>query len=694
MINSRCVVGLSVSPAKMARKRVRPDDPLWVCCCCGGLPIIGLVKAAIFVPPPCVFLTVSATLTAIASAPYQTYICARVLYSTALVGPNLRVALLLLLPFALLLAIPVAVFTVAAACSSLFFTAHMLASVFDEREPSLLFGGVAEMYHERCWKTLVDFVRWSRDSPKGLRHRLGDIPEDWRGEFYEVRVARVFAVIVVALFTAVVSLFAGVLIVVGKLLGWWFRAARFAVTFFPERQPWWWHCWFVLTVLSLALLPAIAVLGVPVFAAACAIRVGWMFLYAPRGFGVISVASYELLACLHEADVRTTELVHPSLRWLFRVDNQHHASSTVQGQRSNILADPRKPSFVTLGLTFLFSVIPGQGAHLDGLLRVVQSGGYYALARASSATGSRRRGRREAQITAAEGYTNARSSSTGDEFETSADELGSIFDLFAEDITACGVLAMNAGWISRDAIDAASHSAVVGLPALAVFRVLDRSFDRLAYLDQIEPKHVASKRLGSVTVCFSDEYSTSDVGRNEREKDGSRMDSSVRARCSSAQSTGRGTTTLRAPAVCTADNPVWHEVVARRLWGDITRLWKCMRTYRAAVDPFKSQVSSELLQIRVCVAAEPDGHLTTVSRKKLETATAPNREAEMSKTGLPTTARREIIEAEEALFKAITSFAFLLTRLGHFKDRLGPALRRIHQHESMAQNEKAGPRTS
>ncbi|CAD7963990.1 unnamed protein product [Amoebophrya sp. A25] len=213
--------------------------------------------------------------------------------------------------------------------------------------------------------------------------------------------------------------------------------------------------------------------------------------------------------------------------------------------------------------------------------------------------------------------------------------------------------------------------------------------------DQKGPKHVASKRLGSVTLCFSDEYGTSDVDRYEREKDCSRMDSSVRARCSSTQNTGRGTTTLRAPAVCTADNPVWHEAVARRLWGDISRLWKCTRTYRAAVDSFKSQMSSELLQIRVCVAAEPDGHLTTVSRKKLESATAPKREAEMPKTGIPKTARREIIEAEEqALFEEIKSFAFLLTRLGHFKDRLGPALRRIHQHESMAQNEKMGSRTS
>jgi hypothetical protein len=83
-------------------ERTHLDNCYWVFCCCGCLPIIGLFKGLIIVGPIFIISLIGYTGVAIILLPHDIYLTYKSLLKTHIIGINLKLMGMLLLPIALL----------------------------------------------------------------------------------------------------------------------------------------------------------------------------------------------------------------------------------------------------------------------------------------------------------------------------------------------------------------------------------------------------------------------------------------------------------------------------------------------------------------------------------------------------------------------------------------------------------------
>lgn len=89
-------------------RRARVDDPVWVACCCGGLPVIGIAKGLMTCVPLCVYFTVGVAAITLIWLPHSVWYTYKTMLYVRRLGPNLRALCLLLLPLPLLCWVPLA----------------------------------------------------------------------------------------------------------------------------------------------------------------------------------------------------------------------------------------------------------------------------------------------------------------------------------------------------------------------------------------------------------------------------------------------------------------------------------------------------------------------------------------------------------------------------------------------------------
>lgn len=141
--------------------RVQADNWLWVICCCGCLPIIGLVKGLICAGPVALIYMLGCTFTAIIMLPHDIYYTYYTILSTKKIGPNLTILGLLLLPIPLLIW-PVLVLlcsTISGFSVGLF---SPIADTFNDRY-ELFCGGITNAF-ERAFTHVKDFWRFNANS--------------------------------------------------------------------------------------------------------------------------------------------------------------------------------------------------------------------------------------------------------------------------------------------------------------------------------------------------------------------------------------------------------------------------------------------------------------------------------------------------------------------------------------------------
>lgn len=237
--------------------RVHPDNPLWVLCCCGGLPVLGILKGLLFFAPPTIYTTLATTATAIIFLPHNAYLITKLTYTTVLLGRNLRFLLLVLLPFAFVVWLPF-VFFVSFLCSILYNFFSIAKSVFDVEQP-LLSGGVCIIYKANN-KFVCEFWKMSSESILHFVDETSYIPRGWDGERYEIPLIKVFIGAILAIYGAIVGLLIASVIVVVKFLPLLIRANVEYSKLQPECHwiPFWVIGWVLMNVLS----PIGAALGV------------------------------------------------------------------------------------------------------------------------------------------------------------------------------------------------------------------------------------------------------------------------------------------------------------------------------------------------------------------------------------------------------------------------------------------------
>ena len=159
--------------------RTHPDNICWVCCCCGCLPIIGLVKGVIIVGPILIISFFGITGSAIVLLPHDIFLTYKALIKTSLIGINLKILGMLLLPIALV-SWPIIVTTGSILFGIIFGLFAPVYFTFDDRY-NIIFGGFVETFKENC-NIIKEFWKFNYNSYfdylKDIEKRECDDPFD------------------------------------------------------------------------------------------------------------------------------------------------------------------------------------------------------------------------------------------------------------------------------------------------------------------------------------------------------------------------------------------------------------------------------------------------------------------------------------------------------------------------------------
>ena len=125
-------------------ERVHSDDCMWIYCCCGCLPILGLIKGLIIVGPILIISLIGFTGVAIILLPHDIFLTYKSLIKTHMIGINLKLMGMLLLPIALL-SWPILVIFVSSVFGILYGFLCPVVRTFDE-DYNICCGGFTDMF--------------------------------------------------------------------------------------------------------------------------------------------------------------------------------------------------------------------------------------------------------------------------------------------------------------------------------------------------------------------------------------------------------------------------------------------------------------------------------------------------------------------------------------------------------------------
>ena len=133
-------------------ERIHSNNCIWVFCCCGCLPILGLIKGLIIVGPIFIISLIGFTGVAIILLPHDIFLTYKSLLKTGLIGINLKLMAMLLLPIALL-SWPILVMFVGSILGIVYGLFCPVVRTFDEHY-NIITGGFADVF-----KDIFDFIK-------------------------------------------------------------------------------------------------------------------------------------------------------------------------------------------------------------------------------------------------------------------------------------------------------------------------------------------------------------------------------------------------------------------------------------------------------------------------------------------------------------------------------------------------------
>lgn len=141
--------------------RIHENNWIWVICCCGFLPFIGLVKGLIAVIPCMLIQVISCTFIALILLPHDIFYSFYSILKTCKIGRNTKTLAILLLPIPLLLwpEFVLIVFLIISVGEGLF---SPITKTFDERY-NLFYGGIIETI-SKSLKNVKDFWNFNYNS--------------------------------------------------------------------------------------------------------------------------------------------------------------------------------------------------------------------------------------------------------------------------------------------------------------------------------------------------------------------------------------------------------------------------------------------------------------------------------------------------------------------------------------------------
>ena len=290
-------------------RRVYPNNPCWVLCCCGCLPVVGLIKGLVFGSPAVLILGVSFTGISYICMPHILYLVYKVLFTNVGIGPNLRLLSALLFVPALVVAYLVVVPIIIFVAAFLFCIGSMMVGVFDDNV-NLWVGGVGNLYLDVIPNAIKSYWKLQSRDVFLAADDLVYIPRGWQGEVYDIPLSKVFIGLALLAWGSAYGTIFALLVALLRLIPGILAVNKEYLKSHPNlgQCHYWPFFWIGFLVMN--------GLGAPLFVAFCGLYGVAMGIIAARhALETDSVTSgfFEPMRCVRELDVWLNDKLRESL---------------------------------------------------------------------------------------------------------------------------------------------------------------------------------------------------------------------------------------------------------------------------------------------------------------------------------------------------------------------------------------------
>ncbi len=236
--------------------RTYPDNICWVCCCCGCLPIIGLIKGVIVVGPILIISFIGITGCAIVLLPHDIFLTYKALIKTSLIGINLKILGMLLLPIALA-SWPILVTTGSILFGIFFGLFAPVVYTFDESY-NIIYGGFVETFENDC-SLIKDFWKFNYNS---YFDYLRDIEERECDDPFDINIIQIIIGIVLAGYGSIIGVIVFTLMWFVKLFPSIFRMYYEMFKMYCDLKCYEIFMYLIFFTIALSLVPVVGVLAI------------------------------------------------------------------------------------------------------------------------------------------------------------------------------------------------------------------------------------------------------------------------------------------------------------------------------------------------------------------------------------------------------------------------------------------------
>ena len=282
-------------------RRTNPDNICWVCCCCGCLPIIGLVKGVIIVGPILIISFFGITGSAIVLLQHDIFLTYNTLIKTSLIGINLKILGMLLLPIALF-SWPILVMTGSILFGIFFGLFAPVYYTFDDRY-NIIYGGFVETFKENC-NIIKEFWKFNYNS---YFDYLKDIEKRECDDPFDINIIQIFIGIILAGYGSIVGVIVFTIMWIIKLFPSIYRMYYEMFKWYCDLKCYEIFMYLIFFTIALCLVPVVGVLAILAYIGfgfyggiKCAIE-GYKYNI---GRGIISIMSV-----IHQGDAISNALI-------------------------------------------------------------------------------------------------------------------------------------------------------------------------------------------------------------------------------------------------------------------------------------------------------------------------------------------------------------------------------------------------
>ena len=238
------------------KERTHPDNGLWILCCCGCLPVLGMIKGIIIVFPIFLISLIGFTGVAIVLLPHDVFLTYKAICKTSIIGINIKIMTILLLPIAFV-AWPILVAFVGSLFGIFYGLFCPTIRTFDS-EYDIIYGGVIDVFTDVFY-----YMRrfWYHNYNTYFSY-LFEMEKRKVNEPFDISVIQMIIGLLLAGYGSTIGVIVCTLLWLIKLIPSIFKLYKLLFKAYCKLECLWMFMLFLLFIVAFALVPVIAVLAI------------------------------------------------------------------------------------------------------------------------------------------------------------------------------------------------------------------------------------------------------------------------------------------------------------------------------------------------------------------------------------------------------------------------------------------------